>query len=709
MRSIRQVRKRDGRLVEFDEGKIADAIYKAALSVGGEDRFLAEELASVVALFLEKNYQGAIPGIEEVQDMVEKVLIETGHARTAKAYILYRERRAKLREAEERPRPPAQKSLFEPGPVTVLDAVEDRARALDEAALAATIAVEAELPEETAAEVARAVAERVANLVDDLVDAALVSRFVDAELLARGHHAAAGRRGVIGVDRRRIEQSLFPKEAERAGTPLARLAGNLLRQYALASIHPPEVAAAHLGGRIHLCGLENPAGVYAVSVSPDAIRTFGIPGLPGRFRPEAVGSPRRFAAWLGRAVRALAPHVTHGLSLTRTNLLVAPLLDGLDHDAMKEEAWHLLSELAGVPGLEVELSVGPPPILSARKARGADGETRPESYARFAGTAVQMAGALLEMRGTGAGLGQRTELPRLAVVLGPEGLNDDAQGLLGRAVGEALAREPVLFVLDREDLPLLGTSRVRVRLDDATRLTDTAMLGVTIAARAVVNLPRAAYRAGPGDYAAFFSEVEAAAELALEGLRARRRFLGRAAAAPDGPLAPFVHRREGSGSILDLESATTSVAVTGLNEAVLHLTGQELHESDEAVKLGQRALGVVRMLVAAVREAEFPVDVDADEDPAVAERFFRLDREARPRPPERTRAYTPGVALREDAPVDLAMRLETEGRLGMPLRTTTVRCLLPEEEHPAPDTLIALIRKTFANTRVKQVVLGRRS
>ena len=68
MSKISVVQKRDGRLVPFNETKIADAIYKAALSVGGEDRFLAEELAGVVTLFLQKHYDKDIPSIEDIQD-----------------------------------------------------------------------------------------------------------------------------------------------------------------------------------------------------------------------------------------------------------------------------------------------------------------------------------------------------------------------------------------------------------------------------------------------------------------------------------------------------------------------------------------------------------------------------------------------------------------------------------------------------------------
>jgi ribonucleoside-triphosphate reductase (formate) len=96
--SIQQVRKRDGRSVAFNQSKITSAIFKAAQAVGGEDRALADELSGVVVLFLEKHYENQVPTIEEIQDMVEKVLIETGHAKTAKAFILYRQERAKVRE-----------------------------------------------------------------------------------------------------------------------------------------------------------------------------------------------------------------------------------------------------------------------------------------------------------------------------------------------------------------------------------------------------------------------------------------------------------------------------------------------------------------------------------------------------------------------------------------------------------------------------------
>jgi ribonucleoside-triphosphate reductase len=95
-----KVKKRDGRIVDFSKEKITGAIFKAARSVGGEDYETAENLTERVISFVYKNNKSETPEVEFLQDAVEKVLIETGHARTAKAYILYRSKRTRMRETK---------------------------------------------------------------------------------------------------------------------------------------------------------------------------------------------------------------------------------------------------------------------------------------------------------------------------------------------------------------------------------------------------------------------------------------------------------------------------------------------------------------------------------------------------------------------------------------------------------------------------------
>lgn len=98
MGKITQVIKRSGAVVDFNPDRITNAIYRAAVAVGGRDRETAEKLSQEVVTLLEKNTpEGNSPSIEEIQDIVEKVLIENGHAKVAKAYILYREERARRR------------------------------------------------------------------------------------------------------------------------------------------------------------------------------------------------------------------------------------------------------------------------------------------------------------------------------------------------------------------------------------------------------------------------------------------------------------------------------------------------------------------------------------------------------------------------------------------------------------------------------------
>ena len=99
---ITKIKKRDGREVPFNIEKIANAIYKAAAIVGGSDYNLSMELAEKVADYIGEKYVKKVPEVEEVQDAVERVLIEEGYATTAKNYILYRAERTRNREMNTR-------------------------------------------------------------------------------------------------------------------------------------------------------------------------------------------------------------------------------------------------------------------------------------------------------------------------------------------------------------------------------------------------------------------------------------------------------------------------------------------------------------------------------------------------------------------------------------------------------------------------------
>jgi ribonucleoside-diphosphate reductase alpha chain len=97
------IRKRDGRVVPFDQDKITEAVFKALRASGISDYEKAKDVSGkVTAKLLLMKLEKGIPTVESVQDAVEAVLIEAGYAKVAKSYILYRQKRAEIREEKKK-------------------------------------------------------------------------------------------------------------------------------------------------------------------------------------------------------------------------------------------------------------------------------------------------------------------------------------------------------------------------------------------------------------------------------------------------------------------------------------------------------------------------------------------------------------------------------------------------------------------------------
>ena len=95
---VKKIRKRDGSVVLFQKDKIENAIWKAVKAVGGKDKERPKDLTNLIVEKLDKIHgEHGIPDVEEAQDLVEKILIEEGHAKVAKAFILYRRSHDELR------------------------------------------------------------------------------------------------------------------------------------------------------------------------------------------------------------------------------------------------------------------------------------------------------------------------------------------------------------------------------------------------------------------------------------------------------------------------------------------------------------------------------------------------------------------------------------------------------------------------------------
>ncbi|MDI6847130.1 MAG: vitamin B12-dependent ribonucleotide reductase [Candidatus Bathyarchaeia archaeon] len=99
---ITKIRKRDGRIVDFDSSRIRDAIHRAFIAVELENGKRAESITEEVVHLLEKKFEKRIPSVEDVQDMVIEVLRKRGYEKVADAYQAYREKKEEIRRLKEK-------------------------------------------------------------------------------------------------------------------------------------------------------------------------------------------------------------------------------------------------------------------------------------------------------------------------------------------------------------------------------------------------------------------------------------------------------------------------------------------------------------------------------------------------------------------------------------------------------------------------------
>jgi hypothetical protein len=703
VRRVTLVRRPDGETVPFDEDRVVDAIERALAAAGGRDPRLASEIAGVVGLFLEKTFYDEIPSVAEVEDMVEKVLLETGHAAAAKAFILHRERRARLRAARIARDGFAEPTLFDSRAVIVDDAAAGTSAPYSREAMARTLALDTLLPRPVADEVAAVVEEKLRRAGVSRAPLSLVRAIAEAELLERDAPIELRRRGAAWISPETLEAAMY-RRGPRGGAsdvqPVAahELGAMALRSHALSDLLPADVARAHLDGDLFVHGLTAPGSLFAASFSPEDVKRGAAPGAGTRGPEDAALTARRLAAATGRSARLVSGATTNAAALSGAPLAFAALCVERSRDDLAEDAWQLVLETSADPGasrMELDMTPDVSDALADQSAIGGAGETLALPNGELAGAATAFATALLKAHARGSGLPPRDLLPIPVVGVSERTLEGAAsRAALRQAAEIALRGERVVFPMLRDRGPATGTSITRGR--DGGLPPGAARC---CAGRVVLNLPRAARRAGRGNIEGFLRECDRLVDVAVAAHRARRDLLALATTAQGGPLAPLFRAGRGRASLFELRAATWSIAVTGLNEALLHLTGFELHEGDDAAaRAAQRVCSYLSVRVKASGvSTDLATTFDADDDAGPAKRFLVADRRQAPERMSESfpsvASYTPGVSVRGNAPVDLLLRVEREEPLHAYFSSATLHLPVSERAAGGPDGLVALLGK----------------
>ncbi|MFB3894767.1 MAG: anaerobic ribonucleoside-triphosphate reductase [bacterium] len=260
---FRRIQKRDGTIVDFDKTKITNAIFAAAQSVGGKDSELADSLADLVILYLARTYQDGLLNVEQVQDAIEKVLIENGHARTVKSFILYRAERQRVRQRNQtEPRSTQAEMLQDKSPKPEIDSSlqvrtsDDQIMAWNRQRIIDALVRETQLNPETAARISKEVEIQIIESKLRVITAGLIRELVNAKLLESGFEKEQRLHTRLGIPLYDFEQLLFAAETKPEKSIDKIVIESLSKQYAFAKVFSQEVIAAHTDGTIYLHGLE---------------------------------------------------------------------------------------------------------------------------------------------------------------------------------------------------------------------------------------------------------------------------------------------------------------------------------------------------------------------------------------------------------------------------------------------------------------------
>lgn len=551
----RWVKKRDGRIVPFDEGRIVRSVLRAGRRHGTSDELerLAREIARSVTLFLGKNGERA-PETTSLAQAMEEALEETGHAAIAQSARDWRDwrrrRQAEVRVREATPAAPGAAPAAPERPSAPVEVVSrSAARPWTKQRIVEALTQQAELEREAAEDVARAVEERVFAAGLNQISTTLLRELIDAELFERGFSAQLGRLEVLGLPKQDL-QSLASVGPGRAPLLLEdAVTRAALERYALDELVVGAGATAHLRGDLHLRGL----------------------GRPFRMASGAVeASPATSAL---SAVRSVIQVARRGCAAHELCVGVVGL-DGVlaaFPAAAQEEAVELLLDALVAPAPD-DVPPAPEVALVVEAAAGSR-------------EAVLGLVAALERRGK-AGAGVR-------LVLRARGPEPDLASLLGRVARGALAG-----------------ANVDLALGDGEGAASRGMVPfVTTVQVGLLNLAGLALAAGRGERRRLSLGIERAVEAALDACHRRRRLalasVARPAALPlfgGSPGAAGEAEVGGSAPTLGgvpLQAVGDALGVVGLDAALRYLTGEGPTENPRVAELARELLAEVAEVTAA--------------------------------------------------------------------------------------------------------------
>ena len=736
------IRKRDGTVVSFNREKIADAIYKAAQSVDGEDRSLADNIALSVELFIGNTLPSQIPTVENVQDAVEKVLIELGHAKTALAYVRYRDKRSRIREMREGRTQDAideiltakRESRRETTDLSLFIRTSDETIVeWDRQKIVEALVRETGLDLRVAETISMEVEQQIFVSKIKYLTAPLVRELVDAKLIEYGLEQHRRRHTRLGVPLFDAEQIIALPNKENANMPHnpeatnLMLAENIKKEFALIQVFSQDVADAHISGDIHLHDLGFIDRPYCSGQSLEYVKKFGL-DLPNALSiAKPARHPETLLAHMVKFSAALQGHFAGAIGWDAVNIFFAPFLEELSDKDMYQMAQMLVFEYSqqavarGGQAIFSDLNIywEIPKHFENVEAVGPGGKYTGRMYSDYLETAQRFAWALFDVYGEGDGSGRPFFFPKPLVHITDKFFDTPGhEKFLNHISHVAATMGNTYFVFDRgETAKISECCRLSFKLEESDledakqpwRMRYSALQNITL------NLPRVAYRS-EGDDAKLFELLEDLVEVAVKGHREKRRFIEKLLdLGQEGPLSLLTMQRDGD-KYLRMHRATHLIGLLGLNELVEAHLGEQLHESERAYELGLKVVAFLDLMCKKLSKREGMRFV-LEQSPAESTvyRMAKLDLAHYPEQSEKVVKgniesgevyYTNSTQFNVSIPISPIDRVELEGRFHDMIEAGALTHVWLGDAKPSAGSIANFIEKTFRNTRNAQVAFS---
>jgi len=598
----------------------------------------------------------------------------------------------------------------------------------DPTQIAKRLIIETGMDQHLAMEIAREVEKQILASKIKHVSTNLIRELTNAELLSRGLENYYHKHVRLGVPIYDVHKMLTEQNRINANVPHnteatnLSLARNIKKEYALRRVFSKSVADAHTKGDLHLHDLDFVDRPYCCGQSIEYVKKYGLSIASSL----AVAKPAKHANTLILQIIKLAAmlqvHFAGAIGFDAVNLFMAPYLVGKSKKELKQLAQVLLFEFnmqnvaRGGQAIfsDINLYWEVPRWFAETRAIGPEGKYTGKKYKDYQKESQDFLTAIFEVYLEGDGVGRPFFWPKPNLHITEKFWKlPGHKKFLDLACEVAAVRGNTYFVLDRGNTARISECcRLSFQLNEDDlieakqpwKMRHSAMQNVSL------NLPRMAYKA-KGDPNKVFEEINKGMELLAKAHNQKRRFIKRLLEMGlQGPLAALTTIKEDDDDMYyRFDKAKFLVGVFGVNETVEYCLGQQMHQSEEALKLGLKFVSVMNDKAKQLSKRD-KMHYILEQTPAegLTYRFAKLDKQFYPDESRKVIKgrwkddyiyYTNSTQLNNSVPMDPIERVTKEGLFHPLIDAGAISHIWIGEQEPSSASIANFVKKTFDNTQ----------